>query len=94
MKDATKFANDIAKENDDAIKAVRKTRPKSSPSTLTEKAAMKKALVVVLRKTSRASARTPSATCTRKQGSSLTSRARGARGAHEIWTISELADRS
>ena len=49
MKDATKFANDIAKkENDDAIEAVRKTG-KTEILTLTteQKAAMKKALVVV-----------------------------------------------
>ena len=49
MKDATKFANDIAKkENDDSIEAVRKTG-KTQILTLTadEKAAMKKALVVV-----------------------------------------------
>ena len=49
MKDATKFANDIAKkENDDAIEAVRKTG-KTQILTLTadEKAALKKALVVV-----------------------------------------------
>jgi len=49
MKDATKFANDIAKkENDDALEAVRKTG-KTQILTLTadEKAAMKKALIVV-----------------------------------------------
>jgi C4-dicarboxylate-binding protein DctP len=49
MKDATKFANDIAKkENDDSIEAVRKTG-KTEIITLTpeQKAAMKKALVVV-----------------------------------------------
>jgi C4-dicarboxylate-binding protein DctP len=49
MKDATKFANDIAqKENDDAIEAVRKTG-KTEILTLTpeQKAAMKKALVTV-----------------------------------------------
>jgi C4-dicarboxylate-binding protein DctP len=49
MKDATKFANDIAKkENDDAIEAVRKSG-KTEIITLTadQKAAMKKALVVV-----------------------------------------------
>ena len=49
MKDSTKFANDIAKkENDDAIEAVRKTG-KTEIITLTpdQKAAMKKALVVV-----------------------------------------------
>jgi len=49
MKDATKFANDIAqKENDDSIEAVRKTG-KTEILTLTpeQKAAMKKALVVV-----------------------------------------------
>jgi len=49
MKDATTFANDIAKkENDDSIEAVRKTG-KTQILTLTadEKAAMKKALVVV-----------------------------------------------
>jgi C4-dicarboxylate-binding protein DctP len=49
MKDATKFANDIAqKENDDAIEAVRKTG-KTEIITLTaeQKAAMKKALVTV-----------------------------------------------
>jgi C4-dicarboxylate-binding protein DctP len=49
MKDATKFANDIAKkENDDALEAVRKSGKTEilvlSPA---EKAAMKKALVVV-----------------------------------------------
>ena len=49
MKDATKFANDIAKkENDDALEAVRKTG-KTEILTLTaeQKAAMRKALVVV-----------------------------------------------
>jgi len=49
MKDATKFANDIAqKENDDALEAVRKTG-KTEIITLTpeQKAAMKKALLVV-----------------------------------------------
>jgi C4-dicarboxylate-binding protein DctP len=49
MKDATKFANDIAKkDNDDALEAVRKTG-KTEILTLTpeQKAAMKKALVVV-----------------------------------------------
>jgi C4-dicarboxylate-binding protein DctP len=49
MKDATKFANDIAqKENDDAIEAVRKTG-KTEIITLNaeQKAAMKKALVTV-----------------------------------------------
>ncbi|HTQ01949.1 MAG TPA: TRAP transporter substrate-binding protein [Casimicrobiaceae bacterium] len=49
MKDATKYANDIAKkENDDAIEAVRKAG-KTEIITLTpeQKAAMKKALVVV-----------------------------------------------
>src|SRR5262245_50036576 len=49
MKDATKYANDIAKkENDDAIEAVRKSG-KTEILTLTpeQKAAMKKALVVV-----------------------------------------------
>src|SRR6188472_442933 len=49
MKDATKFANDIAKkENDDALAAV-KASGKTQILTLTpeEKAAMKKALVVV-----------------------------------------------
>ena len=49
MKDATKFANDIAKkENDDALDAVRKSG-KTEILTLTaaEKAAMKKALVAV-----------------------------------------------
>jgi len=49
MKDATKYANEIAqKENDDAIEAVRKTG-KTEILTLTaeQKAAMKKALVVV-----------------------------------------------
>ena len=49
MKDATKFANDIAKkENDDSIEAVRKTG-KTEIITLTpdQKAAMKKALIVV-----------------------------------------------
>ena len=49
MKDATKFANDIAKkENDDAIEAVRKSG-KTEILTLTpeQKAAMKKALNVV-----------------------------------------------
>ena len=49
MKDATRFANDIAqKENDDAIEAVRKTG-KTEIITLNaeQKAAMKKALVVV-----------------------------------------------
>ena len=49
MKDATKFANDIAqKENDEAIEAVRKSG-KTEIITLTpeQKAAMKKALAVV-----------------------------------------------
>ena len=49
MKDTTKYANDIAKkENDDSIEAVRKTG-KTEILTLTpdQKAAMKKALVVV-----------------------------------------------
>ena len=49
MKDATKYANDIAqKENDDALEAVRKSG-KTEILTLTpeQKAAMKKALVVV-----------------------------------------------
>ena len=49
MNDATKFANDIAKkENDDALEAVRKSG-KTQILTLTaaEKAAMKKALVTV-----------------------------------------------
>jgi C4-dicarboxylate-binding protein DctP len=49
MKDATKYANDIAKkENDDALEAVRKTG-KTQIITLTadEKAQMKKALVPV-----------------------------------------------
>jgi len=49
MKDTTKFANDIAKkENDDALEAVKKTG-KTEILTLTaeQKAAMRKALVVV-----------------------------------------------
>ncbi len=49
MKDATKYANDIAKkENDDALEAVRKSG-KTQILTLTpeQKAAMKKALVTV-----------------------------------------------
>jgi C4-dicarboxylate-binding protein DctP len=49
MKDATKYANDIAqKENDDALEAVRKSG-KTEILTLTpdQKAAMKKALVAV-----------------------------------------------
>jgi C4-dicarboxylate-binding protein DctP len=49
MKDATKYANDIAKkENDDSIEAVRKTG-KTEILTLTaeQKAALKKALVAV-----------------------------------------------
>lgn len=49
MKDATKYANDIAKtENDDALEGIRKSG-KAQILTLTpdEKAAMKKALVVV-----------------------------------------------
>ena len=49
MKDATKYANDIAqKENDEALESVRKTG-KTEIITLTpeQKAAMKKALVVV-----------------------------------------------
>jgi C4-dicarboxylate-binding protein DctP len=49
MKDATKFADDIAKkENDDALEAVKKTG-KTEILTLTaeQKAAMRKALVVV-----------------------------------------------
>ena len=51
MKDATKFANDIAKkENDDALEAVRKSG-KTEIITLTpeQKVAMKKALVAVHR---------------------------------------------
>jgi C4-dicarboxylate-binding protein DctP len=51
MKDATKFANDIAKkENDDAIEAVRKSG-KTQILTLSadEKAAWKKALIAVHR---------------------------------------------
>ena len=49
MKDATKFANDIAKkENEDAIEAVRKTGKTEIISlTAEQKAEMKKALVVV-----------------------------------------------
>src|SRR4030095_9161243 len=49
MKDATKYANDIAKkENDDALEGIRKSG-KAQVLTLTaaEKAAMKKALVAV-----------------------------------------------
>jgi C4-dicarboxylate-binding protein DctP len=49
MKDATKYSNDIArKENDDALEAVKKTG-KTEILTLTpeQKAAMRKALVVV-----------------------------------------------
>jgi len=49
MKDSTKYANDIAKkENEDALEAVRKTG-KTEIITLTpeQKAAMKKALIVV-----------------------------------------------
>jgi C4-dicarboxylate-binding protein DctP len=49
MKDATKYANDIAKkENDDALEAVRKSG-KTEIITLKpdEKAALKKALVTV-----------------------------------------------
>jgi len=49
MKDTTKFANDIAKkENDDSLEAVRKTG-KTEIITLTpeQKAAMKKAMIVV-----------------------------------------------
>jgi C4-dicarboxylate-binding protein DctP len=49
MKDATKYANDIAKkENEDAIEAVKKSG-KTEIITLTpeQKAAMKKALTVV-----------------------------------------------
>ena len=49
MKDSTKFANDIAKkENDDSLEAVRKTG-KTEIITLTpeQKAAMKKAMIVV-----------------------------------------------
>jgi len=49
MKDATKYANDIAqKENDDALEAVRKTgKTEIIKLTPEEKAAMKKALVPV-----------------------------------------------
>ena len=49
MKDATKYANDIAKkENDDALEAVRKTgRTQILTLTADEKAAWKKALVTV-----------------------------------------------
>ena len=49
MKDATKFANDIAqKENDDAIEAVRKTgKTEIIVLTADQKAAMKKVLVAV-----------------------------------------------
>jgi C4-dicarboxylate-binding protein DctP len=49
MKDATKYANDIAKkENDDALDAVRKAgRTEIITLTPEQKAAMKKALVVV-----------------------------------------------
>jgi C4-dicarboxylate-binding protein DctP len=49
MKDATKYANDIAKkENDDALEAVKKSgRTQIITLTPEEKAAMKKALVVV-----------------------------------------------
>jgi C4-dicarboxylate-binding protein DctP len=49
MKDATKFANEIAKkENDDAIEAVRKSgKTQILALTAQEKAAMKKALVSV-----------------------------------------------
>ncbi len=49
MKDATKYANDIAqKENDDAIEAVRKSgKTEIIKLTPEQKAAMKKALVVV-----------------------------------------------
>ncbi len=49
MKDATKFANDIAKkENDDALEAVKKTgRTEILTLTPEQKAAMKKALVAV-----------------------------------------------
>ena len=49
MKDATKFANDIAqKENDDALEAVRKTgKTEIIKLTPEQKAAMKKALVTV-----------------------------------------------
>ena len=49
MKDATKFANDIAqKENDDALENVRKScKTEILKLTPEQKAAMKKALVVV-----------------------------------------------
>ena len=49
MKDATKFANDIAKkENDDSLEAVRKTgKTEIIKLTAEQKAALKKALVVV-----------------------------------------------
>src|ERR1700682_1974175 len=49
MKDATKYANDIAqKENDDALEAVRKTgKTEIITPTPEQKAAMKKALLVV-----------------------------------------------
>jgi C4-dicarboxylate-binding protein DctP len=49
MKDATKYANDIAKkENDDALEAVKKSgRTQIITLTPEEKSAMKKALVVV-----------------------------------------------
>ena len=49
MKDATKYANDIAKkENDDALEAVKKTgKTEIIVPTAEQKAAMKKALLVV-----------------------------------------------
>src|SRR5512140_2982131 len=49
MKDATKYANDLAKkDNDDALEAVKKSgRTQILTLTPDEKAAMKKALVVV-----------------------------------------------
>jgi C4-dicarboxylate-binding protein DctP len=49
MKDATKFANDIAKkENEDALEAVKKTgKTEILALAPDQKAAMKKALVVV-----------------------------------------------
>jgi C4-dicarboxylate-binding protein DctP len=49
MKDATKYANEIAqKENDDALEAVRKTgKTEILKLTPEQKAAMKKALVSV-----------------------------------------------
>jgi C4-dicarboxylate transporter DctQ subunit len=72
MKDATKFANDIAQEGKRRRAGGGQGVGKTEIITLTpdQKAAMKKALVPCTRKTSRGSARTRSPRCTRKPASS------------------------